>query len=46
MLNVVIDAATAQHAADDLNCRWTLGGDSDDFNLADYDDEPKKLWRR
>ena len=39
VLEMAIDAAAARHAAEDLNCRWTLGGDPDDFDLADHDDE-------
>ncbi|QDT73701.1 hypothetical protein [Lacipirellula limnantheis] len=39
-LDAVVEAASAQHEMEDLNCRWTLGGNPDDFDLADYDDEP------
>ena len=39
VLDMAIEAASAQHAAEDLNCRWTLGGNPDDFDLADYDDD-------
>lgn len=39
-LDAVVEAASAQHEMEDAHCRWTLGGNPDDFDLGDYDDEP------
>jgi hypothetical protein len=34
----LIESVSFQHALEDCECRWGLGGDPDDFDLSD--DEP------